>query len=120
MKTAKFFIAAVLAAVLGLNSFAQMHDHSKMAATKTETIKVFGNCDLCKTRIEKAAKLDGVSKAEWNKDTKVLTLVYDPSKMNSSDIQKKIAAAGHDTEKFKADNKAYGSLPKCCQYDRKK
>ena len=120
MKTAKFFIAAVLAAVLGLNSFAQMHDHSKMAATKTETIKVFGNCDLCKTRIEKTAKIEGVSKATWNVDTKILTLVYDPSLVKSEDVQKKIAAVGYDTEKFKADNKAYGSLPKCCQYERKK
>lgn len=120
MKTAKFMIAAVLAAVLGTNSFAQMHDHSKMAATKTETIKVLGNCDLCKTRIEKSAKIEGVSKATWDKDTKILTLVYDPSVVKGDDIQKKIAAVGYDTEKFKADNKAYNNLPKCCQYDRKK
>ena len=82
----------------------------------TSTFKVYGNCDQCKARIEKAAKVDGVSKAEWNKDTKVLTLVYDPTQVKSDDVLKNIAAAGHDTEKFKADNKAYDKLPGCCKY----
>lgn len=120
MKTLKFIIAATLAVIFGTNSFAQMHDHSKMDMTKSETIKVWGNCGTCKARIEKAAKVDGVSSADWNKETKVLTLVYDPSKVKSDDIQKKIAAVGHDTEKFKADDKVYAKLPGCCQYERKK
>ena len=133
MKTVKIIIVAVLAMVLGSNSFAQMTDHSKMnmsntksdskmdmTSTKTETIKVWGNCDLCKARIEKAAKVNGVSKASWDTKTKMLSLVYDPSKTNSDDIQKKIAAVGHDTEKYKADDKAYAKLDACCQYDRKK
>jgi mercuric ion binding protein len=93
-----------------------MTDHSKMATTKTETFKVSGNCESCKARIEKAAKVDGVTKAEWSVEKKVLTLVYDPSKVKSDDVLKKIAAAGHDTEKFKADDKAYSSLPGCCKY----
>jgi periplasmic mercuric ion binding protein len=83
---------------------------------KTENIKVSGMCESCKSRIEKAAKLDGVSKATWNKDTKILTLIFDPSKVSSDDIQKKIAAAGHDTEKYKANDKAYNALPGCCKY----
>lgn len=116
MKTVKFITTAVLAVILGTSSYAQMHDHSKMAATKTETIKVLGNCDMCKTRIEKAAKIDGVSKAEWNDETKILTLVYDPAKVKSDDVQKKIAAVGHDTPKFKANDKAYNALPGCCKY----
>jgi copper chaperone CopZ len=116
MKKVKFIIAAMLAVVMGMNSFAQMHDHSKMSATKTETIKVSGKCEMCQGVIEKAAKINGVSKASWNKDTKVLTLVYDPSKVKSEDVQKKIANAGYDTEKFKADEKAYKALPGCCQY----
>ena len=129
MKTVKIIIIALLSVVIGSNSYAQMHDHSKMdmsktstnskmgiTSTKTETIKVSGNCESCQARIEKAAKVDGVSKASWDKTTKLLTLVYDPSKVKSDDIQKKIAAVGHDTEKYKADDKAYAKLPSCCQY----
>jgi copper chaperone CopZ len=120
MKKLKFILVNVFAMVLSITSYSQLNDHSKMASTKTETIKVWGNCGSCKTRIDKAAKLDGVSKADWNKDTKILTVVYDPSKVKGDDIQKKIASVGHDTEKYKADDKAYNALPGCCQYERKK
>jgi periplasmic mercuric ion binding protein len=116
MKTLKSISAILLLTTLGITSFAQIQDISKLVTTKTETIKVSGSCDLCKARIEKAAKIDGVSKAEWSDETKMLTLVYDPSKVTSDDVQKKIAAVGHDTEKFKADDKAYNSLPGCCKY----
>lgn len=116
MKTIKLFIIAVIAMTLGANSFAQNHDHSKMTTTKTETIKVSGNCESCKTRIEKAAKVTGVVKAEWNQKTKVLTLVYDPTKIKSDDVQKKIAAVGHDTPKYKATTAVYNALPGCCKY----
>ena len=124
MKTLKFIIATAFAVSIGLQSFAQMdmkgHDHSKMAvATKTETMKVWGNCGSCKSRIEKAAKIDGVTKALWDAKTQILTLTYDPAKVKIEDVQKKISAAGHDTEMFKADDKAYGALPGCCKYQRK-
>jgi copper chaperone CopZ len=106
MKTLKFFIA-IMALTISTSVF---------AATKTESIKVSGNCESCKARIEKAAKVNGVTKAEWNDKTKVLTLVYDPAKVKSDDVQKKIAAVGHDTPKYKATTTAYNALPGCCKY----
>ena len=106
MKTFKYFIA-IAAITISTVAF---------AATKTETIKVSGNCGSCKARIEKAAKVDGVSKADWNDKTKVLTLVYDPAKVSSDNVQKSIAAVGHDTPKYKADAKVYNALPGCCKY----
>lgn len=131
MKTVKIIIVALFSIVLGSNSYAQMHDHSKMdmskpstdskmnmASTKTETIKVWGNCETCEARIEKAAKVNGVTDATWDSKTQMLSLVYDPTKITSDDIQKKIAAVGHDTEKYRADDKAYAKLPGCCKYDR--
>jgi len=120
MKTLKLIAITLFTVTLSVNSFAQMHDHSTMETTKTDTLKVAGNCGMCKTRIEKAAKIDGVTKAEWNDETKLLTLVYEPSKVKTDDVLKKIAAVGHDTEKFKADDKVYAKLPGCCQYDRLK
>lgn len=120
MKPVKFIFAALLAVVMGVNTYAQMHDHNTMASAKKETIKVYGNCDMCKTRIEKAAKVDGVSKAEWSGETKLLTLEYDPMKVKSDDVQKAIAGVGHDTEKYKSDDKIYNKLPGCCKYERGK
>jgi mercuric ion binding protein len=119
MKTIKLFFVAFMALTF-VNSFAQMNDHDATSNTKTETFKVWGNCGTCKARIEKAAKIDGVSKADWDKNTQILTLSYNPDKVKSDDVQKKIAGVGHDTEKFKADDKVYNKLPMCCQYERKK
>ena len=122
MKLVKIIVLAIIVTFLGSNSYAQMHDHSKMdmSTTKTETIKVSGNCGMCKDRIEAAAKVDGVTKADWDKGTKLLTLVYNPAMVKSDDVQKKIAAVGHDTEKSKAPDAVYAKLPGCCKYDRKK
>jgi copper chaperone CopZ len=110
MKTVKIIIIAILAIVITSSAYSQT------VTTKSETIKVSGNCDMCKTRIEKSAKVDGVSKAEWNKETKLLALTYDPAKTNSDAIGKKVATSGHDTEKTKAEAKAYDKLPGCCKY----
>lgn len=112
MKTIKFFLTAVFAVVLSTGLYAQTNQF----ATKSETIKVSGNCESCKARIEKTAKVDGVTKAVWSDKTKMLTISYNPSKVKSDDIQKKLAAVGHDTPKYKATDKAYNALPGCCKY----
>ena len=113
-------MAVLTAAILSTGIFAQTQDHSKTPASKTESIKVGGACDMCKARIEKAARIEGVTKTEWNKETKILSLTYNPSVAASDDIQKMIAAAGHDTQKFRADDKVYDKLPACCHYERLK
>jgi mercuric ion binding protein len=89
-------------------------------AQTTTTFKVSGNCSSCKKHIETAAHVPGVTKVTWNKDTKILTLVYDPAKVTPDDVQKRIAAVGYDTPKYRADEKAYNALDECCQYDREK
>lgn len=118
MKSIRFIVTAVIAVYSGAFTFAQTHDHSQMSSNKTETFKVLGNCDMCKARIEKAAKIGGVNKADWNMETKVLTLVYNPSVVKSDDILSNVAAVGHDTEKFKSTEEAYKKLPGCCKYER--
>lgn len=85
---------------------------------KTEIVKVYGNCGMCKTAIEKAGNSKKVSKVEWNKDTKMATITYDPNKTDKDAILKKIALAGYDSDSFLASEAAYNDLPGCCQYDR--
>lgn len=80
-------------------------------------IKVSGNCEMCKDRIETAAKsVSGVVSAEWNPADKLLNLQIDASRTNSDTVQKTIAKAGHDTEKHKAPDNVYKELPECCLY----
>ncbi|ASS50873.1 MAG: mercury transporter [Candidatus Fluviicola riflensis] len=87
---------------------------------KMERYKVAGNCDMCKKTIENAASKKGVAEAEWNKETKVLTLTYDEQKTTSNEVLKRIAYAGYDNEKFLAPDDAYAKLAECCRYDRMK
>ena len=112
MKTA--IIISILAFIFG-NAYSQTGNQTQ--AVKAE-FKVLGECGMCKTRIEKAAKTDGVTSAVWNKETKILKLEYLPSKIKVETIHKNIAKAGHDTEKAKADDAVYSKLPSCCKYER--
>lgn len=87
---------------------------------KTETYKVAGNCEMCKTTIETAANKKGTSKAEWDKDKKIMSLTYDSKQTTASDVLKRVAYAGYDNEQFLAPDDAYSKLPGCCKYDRMK
>ena len=84
-----------------------------------ESIKVWGNCGMCKKTIEKSAKDAGATTAEWNEETHVLAVAYKPSKTSATKIQQAIAGAGYDTQDMTADTKAYDKLHGCCKYDRK-
>jgi copper chaperone CopZ len=81
-----------------------------------EHYNVNGVCEQCKNRIENAAYIKGVKKAEWNVDTHDLAVTYKPSKTSADAILESIAKAGHDNEKVKATDEAYNKLPKCCHY----
>nr|WP_091165620.1 DUF3347 domain-containing protein [Flavobacterium sinopsychrotolerans] len=85
---------------------------------KTETVKIYGNCDMCKSKIETAGNLKKVAKVEWNKDTKMATLNYDSTKTSQDEILKRIALAGYDSDKFLAPDATYDVLHGCCQYER--
>jgi hypothetical protein len=94
--------------------------NQKAAGSKTEALKVLGNCSMCKERIETAVTASGATSAYWDAKTQMLKVSYNPSKTNTDALAKKIASVGHDTEKYKADDKVYNSLPGCCKYERKK
>lgn len=85
---------------------------------KTETVKIYGNCEMCKKTIEKAANVKGEATVIWNVDTKMATLTFDPAKTNPDEILRRIAAAGYESDKYLASNTAYNKLPHCCQYDK--
>ncbi|HLG02117.1 MAG TPA: cation transporter [Bacteroidia bacterium] len=88
---------------------------------KTENIKVYGNCDMCKAVIEGALKKkDGVISKRWDKNTKMLTVTYDPSKITIKQIAEKVAAVGYDNEYATAPDSVYNKLHGCCHYERPK
>ncbi|HPI53806.1 MAG TPA: heavy-metal-associated domain-containing protein [Chitinophagaceae bacterium] len=82
----------------------------------TDTITISGNCGECKSRIEDAAYVKGVKKANWDKKTKLLTVTYTAQKTNLSTIASAIAKIGHDSRLATASDKNYNKLPNCCAY----
>ena len=105
----KSLFLSLLFAVIATVGFAQ---------TKSETLKVSGECGSCKKKIESAAKKAGASYAVWDVDSKELSIKYNSTSTNSAKIQKAIADVGYDTPDYKATDEAYNKLDGCCQYDR--
>lgn len=112
MKSVTLALVAILFFFTRTNGFTQIKNE------KIETVKVFGNCEMCEETIEKAGSLKKVALVDWDKDTKIAKLTYDSKKTNSDEILKRIALAGYDSDRFLAPDDAYAKLPECCQYTR--
>lgn len=98
----------------GVSAWAQ--HAGAVSKNKVDSFKVFGVCEQCKHRIEAALRIKGIGSANWNIDTKELTVSYDSIRITLDKIHSKIAAAGHDTYLRKAPDAVYNALPKCCYY----
>jgi hypothetical protein len=114
MKTLYIYASILLGIFAVNNSFAQKTN----VLDRKEQIKVFGNCEVCKSRIENAAINAGARTAYWNVETHILSVSYDGAKTSSEKIQKAIGSKGHDTQGVKADDEVYNKLPGCCKYER--
>jgi mercuric ion binding protein len=96
-------------------AFAALSVNAQSKNVKTN-IKVYGNCAMCKKRIETALDTKGVKQAIWDTKTKELQVVYASSKITEQEIHQLVAAVGHDTDKVKANDEVYAELPFCCLY----
>ncbi len=109
----------VIALVLFFAIFTILNVNAQTNEMQTETFKVWGNCGMCKKTIEKSLNIKGIKSAKWNRETKMMTVVFDPKLINLLAIHKKIASAGYDTELETASDEVYKKLHGCCQYERK-
>ena len=109
MKTKLNLSIIILFAFVTVSAFGQ-------SGIVTANIKVYGNCSMCKKRIETALDHKGIKQAVWNIKTKNLAVVYNSSKITEQQIHEIVAAVGHDTDKVKATDEAYSSLAFCCLY----
>ena len=112
MKSLKKIMIAAVVLLLTISVNAQIKNK------KTETVKISGNCGMCKKNIEKAGNLKKVALVEWDVNSKMAKLTYDSAKTNPDEILNRIAKAGYDSEKFSATEEQYKKLHGCCQYDR--
>ncbi|WP_126973894.1 DUF3347 domain-containing protein [Gynurincola endophyticus] len=84
----------------------------------TATVKIYGNCEICENTIEKAGNIKKQASVNWDKDSKLATVIFDSTITSSDDILKRIAIAGYDSDVYLAPDKSYASLPDCCRYER--
>jgi Cu(I)/Ag(I) efflux system membrane fusion protein len=102
------------------NESASNQSNQDASGDEHAMINVQGVCEMCKERIETAAKaITGVSLVSWDITKKELHLHYNPAKISVDDVSKIIAAAGHDAGKYKAETEVYNALPDCCKYRTK-
>jgi len=105
-----FLVLGVLAASIGYTQ----ENFPKKDSTVQFTAQ--GLCQMCKDRIEDAAKGKGVTSASWDIESKILTLQYNPGLTTPDKVEQRIADVGHDTENKKAKDYIYKDLPDCCLY----
>lgn len=108
------YLLAVCIFFLSFASAANAQSLNK--ADSATSFKVEGVCGMCKDRIEKALRTKGIKSADWDMDTKMLSVVFDPSKISLEKIHARIADVGHDTELKKSKESTYKALPDCCHY----
>ncbi|PBQ34358.1 ATPase [Sphingobacteriaceae bacterium] len=106
----KTIILVIISLVISLSGFAQD------ATLKTSTLNVKGNCEECKKRIENAADIKGVKVSNWDENKQTLTVTYKSDKVTLEQIEKAIAASGHDVADLKGNEANYKKLPECCKY----
>ena len=112
MKNSLMKIMIAISVLLSTTSNAQIKN------AKTESVKIYGNCGMCETKIEKAGNIKKIANVDWNQETQMATLTYDATKTNQDEILKRIALVGYDSDKFLAPDDVYNNLHGCCQYDR--
>ena len=107
----KNILLLVMLILMGIGLMAQEYHKAKF--------KVWGNCEMCQTKIIKAAKsIECVKKAHWNVATLQMSVKFDAELTTLSKIQKIIAEAGYDNEGYRADDEVYKNLHYCCKYER--
>ncbi|TXH22209.1 MAG: TonB-dependent receptor [Chitinophagaceae bacterium] len=82
------------------------------------TFHAKGDCEMCKERIEEAAKKAGAKNVHYDLSKQLVSAKIDAQKTTLDAVEKSVADAGHDTEKFKAPDEVYSKLPDCCHYIR--
>lgn len=124
----KIILSIAAVAALSLSSCKNEAKTETLSTSNTEmsedmamidvSFGVRGNCNMCKTTIEKAAKgVEGVASANWDVDKKKIDVSYDDRKTDAMAIHNAIAASGYDTENVAGNEEAYNNLPSCCKYD---
>lgn len=86
------------------------------AQSDTVRIRTSAECGTCRKTLEKEMSFEkGVRKVALDLDTKILTVIYNPSKTDALKIRIAVTRIGYDADSLSAEPKAYERLPDCCR-----
>ena len=86
------------------------------ATTAELKIKTSAVCDMCKETIEKYVAFEkGIKKSTLDVESKILTVIYNPTKITPERIRLAVSKSGYDADEVPADPKAYKKLNACCK-----
>jgi periplasmic mercuric ion binding protein len=91
---------------------------SKNDGNTKQTVEIQTNaeCGTCKKIIEKELNyVKGITFADLDVPSKVLTVKFNSSKITLEDIRIRITKIGYNADDLKADPSAQSELPACCQ-----
>jgi copper chaperone CopZ len=101
---------------LFFSSMCFSQDNNEKSQKVSFTVK--GVCQMCKDRIEKGTiKIKGIKYVTWDIMSNNISLIYNSKKTSLDQIHKEISLLGHSTEKYKAPEEIYNTLPDCCRYE---
>jgi cation transport ATPase len=119
MKTNAFVSVIIFTLVVMVGFSATCFGQQKK--TDTIQIKTSAVCGMCKDRIEGTMAYEkGVKSSVLDVDTKVVTIVYNPSKTTPDKLRTTLSKLGYDADNVPAVKSAYDKLPACCKKDAEK
>ncbi len=106
---APYSFSLLFALLMGLNVFAA--NGSQTLQIQTDAV-----CGHCKERIEgKVVQLKGVKNATLDLNTKILTVTYNPEKVDAATIKKTVTETGYQADEIPGNGQQRKNLPHCCQ-----
>jgi len=100
--------------------FATLSMNVALAQKSIETVEIQTSavCDMCKGTIEKQlAFTKGVTAADLDVKTSIVTVSYKTNRTTLEDIREAINEVGYDADDSKATKEAYDNLHGCCKKD---
>lgn len=108
------FVYTLFAALFFQFNFAAAQN--KKSKNTQVTFQVEGQCGMCKKRIEEAAYIPGVRRAEWTVASQTLTVTYNTKRTSEREIAEAVLLVGHEVNGEEANEEAFKKLPACCNY----
>ena len=105
----KYLLATFLIIAIQFSAYSQ---------TDTVRIKTSAVCESCKKTLEESLSFEkGIKKSSLDLTTKIITVIYNPSKTSAEKIRTAISKTGYDADSTPKDTKAFNHLPDCCKKD---